>query len=274
MRIAVVGHVEWCEFAPVERLPGPGEIVSSPGSFELAAGGGAVTAVQIARLMGGCLFFTALGDDELGRRAAEQLADLGVTLAVAWRDEPQRKAFVHLEASGERTITTIGERLAPRADDGLPWEALGEADAAYVTAGDEDAIRTARQAGALVATTRVGDPLFRSDVQLDALVLSARDSGETGKAEKLEPKPRTVIRTEGSRGGSFETAHSRHRWEGSPLPGPLADAYGSGDSFAGGLTAGLALRMRVADAVELGARCGAACATGRGPYEGQLSEAP
>jgi ribokinase len=274
MKAAVVGHVEWCEFTPVERLPEPGEIVSSPGSFELAAGGGAVTAVQIAKLLGGCLFLTALGDNELGWRAAEQLENLGVDLAIAWRDEPQRKAFVHLEASGERTITTIGERLAPRADDALPWDALGEADAAYVTAGDEGAIQAARQAGALVATTRIGDPLSRAGVQLDALVLSARDSGETAKAEDLEPKPRTVIRTEGPRGGTFETAHWRHRWEGSPLPGPLADAYGAGDSFAGGLTVGLAQRMRVADAVELGARCGAACATGRGPYEGQLSEEP
>jgi ribokinase len=27
MRVAVVGHVEWIEFAQVERVPEPGEIV-------------------------------------------------------------------------------------------------------------------------------------------------------------------------------------------------------------------------------------------------------
>ena len=27
MRVAVVGHVEWIEFARVERVPAPGEIV-------------------------------------------------------------------------------------------------------------------------------------------------------------------------------------------------------------------------------------------------------
>jgi ribokinase len=48
------------------------------------------------------------------------------------------------------------------------------------------------------------------------------------------------------------------------------DAYGAGDSFAAGLTYGLADRRSPEDALELAARCGAACMTGRGPYEGQL----
>jgi ribokinase len=48
------------------------------------------------------------------------------------------------------------------------------------------------------------------------------------------------------------------------------DAYGSGDSFAAGLTYGLAAGHPVEQAVEFGARCGAACMAGRGPYEGQL----
>jgi hypothetical protein len=29
MRVAVVGHVEWVQFARVERVPEPGEIVSA-----------------------------------------------------------------------------------------------------------------------------------------------------------------------------------------------------------------------------------------------------
>ena len=85
MTIAVVGHIEYTEFAPVERLPRPGEIIEAHGAWQQAAGGAAVAAVQIAKLTGGCLFFTALGDDELGRRAASELEAMGVELAVAWR---------------------------------------------------------------------------------------------------------------------------------------------------------------------------------------------
>jgi ribokinase len=44
--------------------------------------------------------------------------------------------------------------------------------------------------------------------------------------------------------------------------------YGAGDCFAAGLTFALAEGRSPVAAAELGARCGAACITGRGPYEG------
>jgi ribokinase len=48
------------------------------------------------------------------------------------------------------------------------------------------------------------------------------------------------------------------------------DAYGAGDCFVAGLTYGLGAGLSPDEALALGARCGAACVTGRGPYEGQL----
>ena len=66
MRVAVVGHVGWIEFARVERVPAPGEIVDALETWEEPGGGGAVAAVQLARLADECLFLTALGDDALG----------------------------------------------------------------------------------------------------------------------------------------------------------------------------------------------------------------
>ncbi len=73
MRVAVVGHVEWIEFARVERVPRPGEIVHASATWEEPGGGGAVAAVQLAKLAGEATFFTALGDDELvlGHRHSE-----------------------------------------------------------------------------------------------------------------------------------------------------------------------------------------------------------
>ena len=98
MRVAVVGHVEWIELAVVERVPLAGEIVHALEWSQDPAGGGAVAAVQLARLAGDCLFLTALGDDELGHRAKRELEGLGVRVEAAWRAEPQRRAFVHVDA--------------------------------------------------------------------------------------------------------------------------------------------------------------------------------
>ena len=115
MRVAVVGHVEWIHFARVGHLPRPGEIVQAIEDWEEPGGGGAVAAVQLARLAGECLFLTALGDDDLGHRAMEELEALGLRVEVAWRPEAQRRAFVHTDADAERTITVIGERMGPHA---------------------------------------------------------------------------------------------------------------------------------------------------------------
>jgi ribokinase len=57
MRVAVVGHVEWVEFARVERVPRPGEIVHALETWEEPAGAGR-SRCQLARLAGSCLFFT------------------------------------------------------------------------------------------------------------------------------------------------------------------------------------------------------------------------
>src|SRR5438046_7627868 len=110
LRVAVIGHVEWVEFARVDRVPGPGEIAHALRTWKAPAGGGGVAAVQLARLAGSSTLYTALGDDELGHRAKLELEDLGVTVRATFRPAPQRRAFTYLDAAGERTITTIGQR--------------------------------------------------------------------------------------------------------------------------------------------------------------------
>ena len=271
MRVAVVGHVEWIEFARVERVPPPGEIVHALETWEEVGGGGAVAAVQLARLAGECLFLTALGDDPLGHTAKRELEALGVRVEAVWRSEPQRRAFVYVDANAERTITLMGERLAPRGDDPLPWSDLDGMDAVYLTAGDAGAVRAARAARKLVATIRAREPLAEAGVELDALVSSARDAGERYRPGDLDPPPLLLVRTAGAAGGSFIARDGRStKWAAAPLPGEPVDVYGAGDSFAGGLTYGLADGRSAEDALLLGARCGAVCVTGRGPYERQL----
>jgi sugar/nucleoside kinase (ribokinase family) len=60
------------------------------------------------------------------------------------------------------------------------------------------------------------------------------------------------------------------RWAPAPLPGAAVDAYGAGDCFAAGVTYALGEGRTAREAVDVGARCGAACMTGRGPYSAQL----
>src|SRR6187399_2572162 len=113
MRVAVVGHVEWVEFVRVERVPSPGEIVHALDTWEEPAGGGAVAAAQLARLTGACLFFTALGADELGRRTRADLTRLGIEIRAIPEPDSTRRAFTYLDETGERTITVLGEKLLP-----------------------------------------------------------------------------------------------------------------------------------------------------------------
>jgi ribokinase len=270
----VVGHVEWIEFARVERVPVPGEIVHALESWEEPGGGGAVAAVQLAKLAGECTLFTALGDDELGHRAHAELEALGVRVEATFRETTQRRGFVYVDAAGERTITVIGDRLGPDPEDPLEWRRLEGTAAVYATAGDPGAIRAARKAEVLVGTARDLATLQEAGVELDALVSSGKDAGERYETGSLEPAPRLVVRTAGAAGGSWEAGDgTTGSWEATPLPGPVGDAYGAGDSFAAGLTYGLGAGLPAGEALHLGARCGAACMTGRGPYEKQLTAA-
>ncbi|HVM58524.1 MAG TPA: PfkB family carbohydrate kinase [Gaiellaceae bacterium] len=271
MKLAVVGHVEWVEFVRVDHVPEAGEIVSALETWEEAAGGGAVAAVQLANLDGSALLFTSLGADEHGTRAREQLARAGVTVHAAASPESQRRAFTYVDGDGERTITVLGRKLVPSGHDGsLPWEELARCDAAFFVSGDIAALQAARRARVLVATARELATLRRAGVEVDVLVGSGGDDRERYDVGTLDPPPGVVVTTAGPLGGWVRP--------GGPFravqpPGPIEDAYGCGDCFAAGLTFALAGGQPMEEALGLAARCGAAVLTGRGAYAGQLTAA-
>jgi ribokinase len=271
MRAAVVGHVEWVTFAQVPVFPSPGEIVAAAHTWEDAGGGGAVAAVELARLGAEVAFFTALGDDGPGELARARLAALGLELRVATRRRPQRRAFTLLDPSHERTIVILGPRLVPDSADPLGWADLDRFDAVYFTGGDAGALRHARRAKHLVATTRARDALQASDVLLDALVLSDRDPSEALDPSTLPRSPRATVSTLGADGGRWVAGTEEGTWATAPLPGPPQDAYGAGDCFAAGLTFGLGAGGTLAEAVRTGAASGAAAMTRAGPYESSVS---
>jgi ribokinase len=288
-RVGVVGHVEWVEFARVPRVPLAGEIVHAHELFCEPAGGGAVAAVALRRLAGSALFLTALGTGTDAELAGSVLRERhGVTVHAGSRPAPQRRTFTFLDDGAERTITVLGERIVPLRDDPLPWDSLGELDAIYLTGGDAGAVRAARAARVLVATPRAMAALAASGVRLDVLVGSANDPGEIYEPGTLAPAPRVVVRTNGAQGGAWElgdaagneppvrwlpAGETRGSWRAAALPGPPVDAYGCGDTFAAALAFGLGSGLMLDAAIELAARCGATCLTGRGPYGAVLEPA-
>jgi ribokinase len=265
MRVAVVGHVEWVEFARVSHLPSAGEIAHAEPLLEVPAGGGGVAAVQLARWGVGGPFFTALGDDPLGRRAHDELRARGVELRAAFR-ERQRRALTLVDPHGERTIVVLGDRLVPHAADALPWDELVTCDAVYVTGGDAAAVRQARRARVMVATARIAPLLREAGVKLDALVGSESDPDERYAAGDLPVAPHLVVRTEGARGGTFVLPDgTSHRYQAAPAP-VRGDTYGAGDTFAAALTSALGRGDRPVDAIAFAATRSAEVLAFQGPY--------
>ena len=267
MRVAVVGHVEWIEFARVERFPEPGAIVQATKTWEQAGGGGAVAAVQLAALAGRATLYTALGNDDLAERAVAELSGRGVRVVAAKRSDPTRCGFTLTDGTAERTIVLLGPKLTPAGDDDLPWHELDNTDAVYVTARDPEAIRQARRARMVVATARELTALAAAGVRLDALVHSGSDAGERYADGALQPAPDVVVTTAGARGGDYRTAvGTAGTYDAVPLAGPAVDSYGAGDCFAAGLTWALGSGAPLEQALQVAAACGAGAITGRGVH--------
>ena len=265
LKLAVVGHVEWVTFLSIDKCPQAGVISHGEIYQEEPAGGGAVTAVKIARLIRSPVhLFTALGRDREGKKSFKRLQQLGLKVSVAWRDQPTRKGISMLDKKGERAITVIGNRLQPEAKDQLPWDELINYDGVFITATDSDALPLCRKANVMIASPRIGLNKFQgSTVTLDALIGSALDPDEQINSASIQPSTRLRIATEGAMGGK---AWPGGRFETFKLKSKVIDAYGCGDSFAAGVTTGLSAGWSTEKAISLGAYCGSECATHLGPY--------
>jgi ribokinase len=154
----------------------------------------------------------------------------------------------------------------PSLDDPLSWGILESTDTVFFVAGADGVLERARTTGFLSATTRSLPP--GPGVALDAAIGSSNDESEVFAPGDLKPDPGLSIWTDGAAGGRWRTSGGREgAYEAVPPPGPIADAYGAGDSFAAGTTYALGRGDSIEDAVKLGAECGAAAMTRNGPYE-------
>ena len=134
MRAAVLGHVEWVEAVRVDRVPRSGEVVHGIDWWQGPGGAGAGAAVQLQKLTGDAIFYTAVGDDDLGLRARRELEAMDLELEASARAAPTRRALALIDADGERALTVVGERHHPQVNDPLRWDHLHGVDVAFLTA--------------------------------------------------------------------------------------------------------------------------------------------
>ena len=196
-----------------------------------------------------------------------------MTVYAAPREGLHRRGFVHLDDDHERTITILGERIVPHGDDDLPWERLGDVDGVYFTGGDVGALEQARRARKVVATPRARTTrCARLGVSSTRSCDRPWTPASSTPRSALDPAPDIVVSTAGKEGGEWVGEdRTSGRWQAAQLPGPPQDAYGAGDSFAAGLTYGLAAGMAIDAGRSLPA--GAYKLAGRAAYDGQLTAA-
>ena len=266
LNFAVVGHVEWMNFLKVDQLPKPGVISHSEKSIEYPAGGGSVIAKTLSELTNNQVhFFTSLGNDYYGEQSFKILSNYGIRLHVAWRDKPTRKGFSLIDSNGERSITVIGERLAPTYKDKLDWNLFEKMDGVFITASDSEIFKKARIADSLCTTPRVGINIInKSNVFLDGLIGSNLDPGEVFSLSDISIKPKLIIKTEGENGGIL---YPGGRYEALINAKQKIDSYGCGDAFAAGILYGLSSKWNIDKILSLAKLLGRDASECFGPYK-------
>ena len=265
LNFAVVGHVEWINFLKVDLLPIPGFISHAKSSVEYPAGGGSVIAKTLSDLtINKVHFFTSLGKDFYGEQSFNILSGMGLKLHVAWSNKPTRRGFSLIDSNGERSITVIGERLAPANHDKLDWSIFEKMDGIFITASDSELFKRARMANLLCTTPRVGiKTINKSKVFLDGLIGSNLDPGEVYSLSELINKPRYIIKTEGENGGIIFPGGRYKALKNKKLK---VDSYGCGDSFAAGILYGLTSKWSIEKCLDLAKVLGRDSSEFFGPY--------
>jgi ribokinase len=129
-KVVVVGSTNTDMTVRVPRIPAPGETVLGR-DFQITAGGkGANQAVAAARAGGTVVFVTALGTDDFGDRAIQNLLREGIDVSLIRRvpDAPSGVALIFVDDAGENSIAVApGASSELRQEDVQPLAAILEA---------------------------------------------------------------------------------------------------------------------------------------------------
>jgi ribokinase len=269
--VVVVGSVNVDMAVRVAQLPGPGETVVGGEYWRAPGGKGGNQAVAAARIGGDVSLLAAVGDDDLGAGAIDDLHSEGVDVDAVRRVEgaPTGVALIMVDSSGENLIAVASganARLsAADVESGLarirPRVVL-----AALEVPDEAVLAAAHAAAAVGATFVLNPAPFRpiapellAQVQVltpnqhEAFALAGGE--EAGTAGELRESCRRfsaalagdLVVTLGPEGAALYS-HGRETIVSAPAVAAV-DATGAGDAFSGILAVGLAEGRPLPEAV-------------------------
>lgn len=266
--LVCVGLATCDTIVPTAEMPGPDGRVEVPALVHAGGGPAATTAVVLARLGAPTAFVGVVGDDEAGRRVADELADEGVAtsgLAVVPGFATPESCVLVDPVSQSRSIFTTGStsRLTDEIAH-LVWENAAHlwAGASWVhldhygwrlwAAGPASSTkaRVSIDAGNPIAGLSLGHvSLYAPTLAQIQLRYEGKELGPAMAAAHAEGAEVVVV-TAGAKGcyvssGEGGTEHVP------AAPAPVLSTLGAGDAFHAGLVFGLAQGMGAADAARL-----------------------
>jgi ribokinase len=271
--VVVVGSVNVDLVVTLPTLPGPGETVAG-GTFARHGGGkGGNQAVAAARLGAAVAFVGAVGDDDFGVAALDELAAEGIAVGGVARLDgiATGVALIAVDRAGENSIAVAsGANAALDAErvtaalrgrlDGRPGVVLlsHEVPADAVLAG----ARAARAAGWLpvlnpAPARELPDELLALAPLLtpnasEAMALAGEDDAEAAAVALAARTGAPVLVTLGARGALLVDGDEHELLAAAPVE--VVDTTGAGDTLNGALAAALAGGSGLREAARLAVR--------------------
>ena len=233
-------------------------------------GGGPANTIATAAVLGApTRFYTALGNDDYGEEIRRAFEVLGTDLHVDVHNKTPL-SLVFVDAERERTLITLRGDVEP--SPGRVAEGSDSPDDLFMINVATSQLRTAIAAR---SNARLVLPGRHFEAELEAggrwpIVLASRDETRRPTDEELQRIGcELFVLTAGGEGGEWWEGDGWQRFQTPYVAvGEIIDACGAGDSFAGGLLAGLDADLTVSEAIAQGAEQGAACMRRRGAWPG------
>ena len=268
-RILVVGSVARDEVVRLQEPLRAGSHLEANPFCPRLGGGGANVAIPLAHAGHRVHLLAPIGNDATGEELLEELAAEGVDPAALARvPGPSTRSLVLLEPNGDRTVVNL-----QRCREAAPPERLRTlaADAIYVRSRASDLtalLEETVQRSLVVAQlppcapgSRPAQVLIASESDLSGTLLTDPWAlGQRVAGSRLQ----WMVVTRGAKGA--EAFSQREQLSVSAAPATVVDTTGAGDAFAAGLLHALLSGTSMRDALENGARWGAAAVGSEGSF--------
>ena len=277
--VVVVGAINVDLVVVAPRLPGPGETVVGAGMRSYGGGKGANAAVAAARAGAIVHLIAAVGNDDSGAAALQDLQAeaINVSAVAILADQPTGVALIVVDAHGENQIavggganaaltadhvrcslrTVLGQADCVLVSSEIPAEAVAAAVREATAAGVQCILNPAPVDAAMLELLALGAVLTPNETELRDLVAllpqaeTEGDSLQVGAQRLCQLTRNAVIVTRGAQGVLVVESGSPPMQIAAPAAEVL-DTTGAGDTFNGVLAARTAAGDHLVRAAQVG----------------------